>query len=494
MKSLEEALNKMNVISVTGESEDRLMKTICCDSRKVTQGSIFVAINRILVNGNDYIDSAIEQGATTIVTDAEDGDKLPDNITKVVVRDARVALAQLSVYFYEFPSLAMNVIGITGTNGKTTVSYLIESIFKTSGRDIGRIGTVGYSFNEQSFPALTTTPESLDLQRMLRQMVDAGVKSCVLEVSSHALTQSRVDNVRFSTAVYTNLSRDHLDYHNDMEEYFCAKSLLFTKHCPKVAVVNADDPYSVQLIAKTEAKVYTYGLSGDVDVSTENLRIGSNGTSFTLCTPQGKSIVCTKLLGKHNVYNILAATGAALAEGISLIEIVKGVEALSSVPGRLETVDHGQDFAVAIDYAHTDDALSKAIQTAREITKGTLITVFGCGGDRDRSKRPLMGTVAWTLSDHVVVTSDNPRLENPQQIINDIMRGIRESDNPDGCLDVVIDRRNAIRKAILIASPGDFVLIAGKGHEDYQILGKKKTHFNDREEVVTALGEFYDKA
>jgi len=491
MKSLGEAIKKMKTLRITGAAPGGV-SDVCYDSRRARRGCVFVAIRGTRVDGHEYIMDAVRRGATTIIAERDPGQsKLLRKATLVLVPDSREALARISDYFYDSPSEKLKVIGVTGTNGKTTVSYLVKSILESAGERCAQIGTTGYDLLGDFEEAMTTTPESLDLQRMMRSIVDKGAGYVTLEVSSHALTQSRVDKVRFHTAVFTNLTQDHLDYHHDMEDYFAAKARLFTEHSPEHSVINMDDAYAPRLVAMTGSNIITYGLDAQADITAEDLNAGVDGFSMKLKTPSGSVPIRSGLAGLHNVYNTLAAAGAALAEGVDMENVAEGVEHLKAVPGRFERVEAGQPFTVVVDYAHTDDALANAIRTARSLTRGKVITVFGCGGDRDRAKRPFMGKVAWSMSDKVVITSDNPRTEDPKRIIDDILEGIREIDNRRGEMKVIPDRREAIRVAVKLAEPGDFVLIAGKGHETYQIVGKLKRHFDDREEAMAALKDIY---
>lgn len=480
----------MGALKITG-AQPKGMRGVCYDSRKARRGSVFVALRGAKMDGHDYIRDAVNRGATTIVAEKAPDFRLPGRVTLVIAPDSRSALARLGDYFYDSPSEQLGVLGVTGTNGKTTVSYLLESVMAAADKKCGRIGTVDYDLLGARLPAINTTPESLDLQMMMRELVDRGADYLALEVSSHALAQSRVANILFRAGVFTNLTQDHLDYHGGMEDYFLAKAGLFTKYAPEVSVINADDPYASRLIPMIDGDVITYGLNPEYDVTAEDVVVGVEGISMSLATPAGRAQITSAMTGRYNVYNILAAASVAVAEEVGLDAVARGVAAARSVPGRFEKVDEGQPFAVIVDYAHTDDALANALDAARGLAEGRLITVFGCGGDRDRAKRPMMGRAAWTISDAVFVTSDNPRTEPPGKIIEDILGGVDEKENPEGRLEVIPDRGEAIRAAIAFAGPGDVVVIAGKGHEDYQIVGEKKTHFDDREEARAAIREKY---
>ncbi|MBF0171802.1 MAG: UDP-N-acetylmuramoyl-L-alanyl-D-glutamate--2,6-diaminopimelate ligase, partial [Nitrospinae bacterium] len=362
-----------------------------------------------------------------------------------------------------------------------------QAMMNAAGFPCGRLGTTGYDLIGQTLDAPNTTPESADIHKMLRTMIGHGAKAVAMEVSSHALAQGRVGQVAFGAALYTNLTQDHLDYHGDMERYFAAKARFFTECAPKVSVLNIDDPYASRLTPLVAGDLFTYGLGGFADVTAEGLVLSAEGSAFHLKTPVGSAPVRSAMAGRYNVYNMLAAVAAAIVHGADLSAIVKGIEGLKAAPGRFERIDEGQPFGVIVDYAHTDDALINVLTTARALAKGRLITVFGCGGDRDNAKRPKMGKAAWAHSDAVIVTSDNPRTERPESIIAMILEGIRPEANPHAALTVVPDRKEAIRAAIAMAAAGDMVVIAGKGHEDYQIVGKTKHHFDDREEAREAL-------
>jgi UDP-N-acetylmuramoyl-L-alanyl-D-glutamate--2,6-diaminopimelate ligase len=490
MKDIGEIVQIMETLKVRKSAGDTKVTSVCYDSRLCVPGSAFVAVKGAVVDGHDFIGAAVQRGATAVIAErdpANFGVALPDRVTLALVPDSRVALARLADYFYDAPSSRLSVAGVTGTNGKTTVTYLIQSILNAAGTPCGRIGTTGYDLIGAAYDAPNTTPESADIHRMLAELIGHGGKGAAMEVSSHALTQHRVDHVRFATAVFTNLTQDHLDYHGDMDAYFMAKARLFTEGRAAVAVINIDDRYAARLLPMIDGDLMTYGLEGFADVTAENLRVGVDGIAMTLKTPRGSVPVRSRLGGRYNVYNILAAAAAGLAQGADVEAVARGVADLAAAPGRFERIDAGQAYAVIVDYAHTDDALVNVLTAAREVTKGRLITLFGCGGDRDAGKRPKMGRAAWRLSDVVVVTSDNPRTESPSTIIDQILTGIDRAENVGGTLEVIGDRREAIIAAVAMAEPGDTVVIAGKGHEDYQIVGKDKHHFDDREEAREAI-------
>ena len=449
------------------------------DSRRVLPGAIFVALKGMRVDGAAFAAQAIQSGAAAIVSEQPPATRVP--VPWVVVKDARVAVALLAAQFFGQPSREMKVVGITGTNGKTTTSYLVNAIFEAAGIPCGLMGTVTYRIGDRSFDATRTTPEAPDVQGFLRQMVSAGCGACAMEVSSHALALHRVDGIRFAAGVFTNLTRDHLDFHSDMEDYFAAKRRLFEMlPADAPALINTDDPRAAALI-ETSGTPVTYGVNKSADVAPGALSFTLSGLTFDVRTPRGVVHVRSRLVGKPNVYNILAAVGTTAALDVPLDAIERGLETLPGVPGRFELVSSGHDdITVVVDYAHTDDALRNLLETARPMATRRLITVFGAGGDRDRTKRPLMGMVAARLSEVAVITSDNPRSEDPARIIEEVKRGA-EPEMRQGNAEVltVLDRRDAITEAIRRASAGDVVLIAGKGHEKYQEVAGRTLPFDD---------------
>jgi len=406
----------------------------------------------------------------------------------VLVKDARRAKARVAAEFYRHPARRLDCVGVTGTNGKTTVSYMIRAVLEQDGRPTGLIGTISHLIGKRVVTSTNTTPDPIELQRYLAEMVDENLSAAVMEVSSHALVQARVGHLPFRVGVFTNLSREHLDYHNTMEEYGRAKSLLFASLPPEAtAVINADDPAGAEMEAACRCPVVRYGFSPGAEVTAEVRRLDIDGFSMILHSPWGSVDVTSRLPGRFNVMNALAASAAALALGASPAAVKSGFETLKSIRGRMESVDCGQDFRVIVDYAHTHDALANILSSLRPLTSGRLITVFGCGGDRDRTKRPLMARAATSLSDYTVITSDNPRTEDPEGIIRDILRGVEET----GRVDVEPDRRSAIERAIGMARGGDIVVIAGKGHENYQILKEGTIEFDDRRVAEEALWNRY---
>jgi UDP-N-acetylmuramoyl-L-alanyl-D-glutamate--2,6-diaminopimelate ligase len=496
---LGEIIKKITNADVKG-SVDVDVRDLAYDSRRVSSGACFVAIKGEALDGHDFIGDAIENGAVAVI--AEGDVRVPAGVTLVNVKNSHLAMAEASSAFFNEPSEGMRVIGVTGTNGKTTITYLVESVLKGSGHEVGVIGTVNWRYKDKNVTASHTTPVSYELQKFLAEMKKDGVQDVIMEVSSHALDQGRVECVAFDAAVFTNLTQDHLDYHRSVDKYFEAKKSFFVKYLAaspkknKVMVVNLDDDYGKRLaqdIRGLPADVVTYGFVKSADVRAEKVEASVDGSVVKVSTPWGALEYNSKLRGKFNVENVLAVVAVLGAMNIPLSAIKKGIESVSNVPGRLEAVQNSKGLAVFVDYAHTPDALKNVITTLRAITKGRLITVFGCGGDRDRGKRPMMGEIAASLSDVVVVTSDNPRTERPNIIIEEILPGVKKagcrpfSASGNGYL-VEENRAYAIERAVMMAKKGDVVLIAGKGHEDYQIIGKEKKHFDDREEVRKVLG------
>jgi UDP-N-acetylmuramoyl-L-alanyl-D-glutamate--2,6-diaminopimelate ligase len=476
-------LKEIDVLSIHGDASIDI-KDITVNSKTVCPGSLFIALKGIHTDGSLYINEAIQRGAVAVVTE-----KLPsvkeNQATFVLVKDARETLAKLAAAFYGYPAKSLNLIGITGTNGKTTVSYLMASILKQAGREPGIIGTIRYQYGEKNIPASLTTPDSCELQRLLREMKDHKVTDVVMEVSSHALVYKRVYGCAFNAAIFTNLSRDHLDFHGSMENYFEAKKQLFVNYLSSkgVAIINWDDDWGKKLITSPLPRFITYGLSSQADIFPKYVHLSLDGIETVVNTPAGRLQVKSSLIGKPNLYNLLAAIAAGVALEIPLAVIKTALEAVAPICGRLERLK-GNGIDVIIDYAHTPDALKQVLKTLRPFCQGRLITVFGCGGDRDKGKRPLMGKIASELSDLVIITNDNPRSEPSRQIIQDIEMGI----NKDKAYCIVPDRRQAIAWAIKHAQKGDMIVIAGKGHEDYQIIGNKRYHFSDREEVLKVIG------
>ncbi len=466
-------------IAVTGLTDD---------SRSVRPGHVFVAVKGGKADGHRYLAQAVQAGAVALVVQ----DPAPGAAVPVVqVPDSRRAVGLLASRFHGDPSSKLTMIGVTGTNGKTTITYLCRSVLEAAGRKVGVIGTVAYQIGAEVIPASHTTPGAVELQELLARMVSVGLDAAVMEVSSHALALDRTAGCEFDMAVFTNLTQDHLDFHADLEDYFQAKVRLFSgltqagrKLRPKRAIVNVDDERGARVCQACRVPVWTYAVRRPADLRAEAVQLSLAGTRFTAATPAGRFEVSSKLVGEHNVYNLLAAIGVGLQEGLAPEQICAGLAAVRNVPGRFERVEAGQDFTVVVDYAHTEDALMRLLAAANRLKTGRIITVFGCGGDRDRGKRPKMGRVAAEQSDVVVLTSDNPRSEDPLAILREVEVGVKEALAAAPArtrYQVVADRRQAIEAAIGEARTGDTVLIAGKGHEDYQIIGSQKLHFDDRE-------------
>ncbi len=498
---LETLLQSIKDFRVSGRTDLEVTQVVS-DSRQVTPGSLFVAIAGQRNNGHLFVSEAAARGAVGVVVNHPVETVAP--ATVIEVNDPRHALALLAAKFYANPSAKLRVIGVTGTNGKTTTTYLVRQILKSAGRRVGLLGTVVYEMEGEEFPAPYTTPDPLMLQSCLARMVDRGIQDVVMEVSSHALEMNRVSGCEFDVAVFTNLTQDHLDFHRTMDRYFSAKEQLFLKLGQgekkiesKRALINRDDPWGQRLLHHHQAPAWTYGLSPSANIWAEGVRSSLQGLQFMAHTPAGKIAIRSPLLGAYNVSNILAAIGVGLHCGLRLEIVRKGISDLWLVPGRFERVEAGQDFSIIVDYAHTESALARLLESVASLTRGRIITVFGCGGDRDQSKRVPMGRAAARASDWVIVTSDNPRSENPRSIIEQIEMGvqeaIRESDQATR-YDIVLDRRRAIEKAVTMARQGDVVVIAGKGHENYQLINNERLTFDDcavaREMIRKVLGAF----
>lgn len=461
------------------------ISSISCDSRKTVKGDMYIALKGAVYDGNDFIEETIGKGASVIVIDQNSKFSNTENtdVCYLAVGDTKDFLHKVAHRLYGNPSRQVKTIGITGTNGKTTVAYLIEAILNEDQKTCGVIGTVNYRANNAIIPATQTTPDFLDNQKFLADLARQSIPYCVMEVSSHALTQDRVDGIHFDTGIFTNLNSDHLDYHRTRENYFLSKAKLFTTlEKQALAVINFDDPYGRKLCSMIKAKIVTYGIKQKADVMASGIKLDITGSRFILKNADQKIEVQTKLVGTYNIYNTLAAASACLARGISLETIKSGIMRLTSVPGRLEFVECGQGFSVFIDYAHTEDALANVLTATRQVSDSKVILVFGCGGDRDSSKRRLMGRVACELADFSIVTSDNPRSEDPRSIIDQIVMGFTKQNYK-----IVVNRKGAIEQALDIAQTGDIVLIAGKGHETYQILDDQQIDFNERKIIKECL-------
>jgi UDP-N-acetylmuramoyl-L-alanyl-D-glutamate--2,6-diaminopimelate ligase len=492
VKSLQELIEKIPVINREMITENPVIQGITYDSRQVKSGDLFVCICGEKTDGHLYIHQALANGAVALVTERPVDVPVPF----LQVADSRRAAGLLADIFYDQPTQKMRVLGVTGTNGKTTTTYLLEAILQKAGKKAGLTGTNRTRIGGQDYPVERTTPEGIDLQSMAAAMVAAGDEYLVMEVSSHALALERVAGCEFDTAVFTNLTRDHLDFHKTEAEYLAAKTKLFAglaqgghgaklkKH--KSAVINLDDPAARYILARTHVPVMTYSTRAAADLQAKNIEIHSKGCRYTLVMKDQQMEIDMKITGMFNVYNSMGAIGAALAEGITLPVIAEALETFPGVPGRFQLVEAGQSFAVIVDYAHTPDGLENILKAARQVTRGRIITVFGCGGDRDRTKRPIMGDIAGRLSDLAIVTSDNPRSEDPEVIIQEVEVGLAAV---TADYKKITDRRQAITFAIQNAKQDDVVIIAGKGHETYQILKDKTIHFDDREEAIAAIEE-----
>ena len=506
---LEKLIEGVEVEKIVGDTSKEI-KGIAYHSRQIEKDFLFAAIRGMEADGHRFVQEAIERGAEAVVLEEEDE---VSNRTMIVVPNSRQALAEISANYYGDPSSRVKLIGITGTNGKTTTTYLLESIFEKAGWTVGVIGTVNYRFGQKTIPAPNTTPESLDLQKMLWEMLREGTSHVVMEVSSHGLDLGRVFRCQFDGAVFTNLTSEHLDYHKTLDHYFESKRKLFSDYLMKsrkerrFAVTNQDDPRGEEMVKGIDLPVIRYGLTPSCDVTADQVTSSFEGLSCRVRTPKGDMSIQSKLIGDFNLYNILAAVAVGIGMDVPLRALKEGVEGLEGVSGRFEKVENKRSIHVIVDYAHTHDALEhvlsglKSILESGDQNNGKMITVFGCGGDRDRTKRPLMGEVAGKYSDLAIITSDNPRTEDPLAILEEVEKGLRSLPlkkwdsneimlwrSRKGYLKVP-DRREAIRMAIRLAQSADTVLIAGKGHEDYQIIGRKRFPFDDRIEAKKALEE-----
>lgn len=502
MAKLRELLKATEVLGIQGDPGVEIAG-IAYDSRKVQPGDLFVCIKGFRFDGHDFAPEAIRRGAGAILAGREVG--VTPGVALVRVPNTRIALGQVASEFYGHPSHHMRLIGIIGTKGKTTTTYLVKSILEAAGHKVGLIGTIQNMIGSTVLPAERTTPESLDLQALLATMRREGAQYVVMEVSSHAVELYRTAGAVFDVGVFTNITHDHLDFHENFENYLTAKTRFFTRLSEttlpagntlkqrRAAVINADDPHSGYIIERTSVPVLRYGIKEQADFQAREVAVHLRGSEFTARTPAGEIRLHLNLTGRFNVANALAALAVAHHENVGLAAARAGLEGLAGVPGRFETVDLGQDFAVIVDYAHTPDSLEKTLQAARPLTPGKITVVFGCGGDRDKAKRPIMGRVAAELADYVVVTSDNPRSEPPEAICRDVEAGVTTNGGPRGGYAVIVDRREAIEHAIARAGKEDMVLIAGKGHEPYQVFRDRTIHFSDRE-VASEILKQLDKA
>ena len=487
MKTLEELALLVDGTKIVGDGGAQITG-IEHDSRKITAGNLFVCFEGAHFDGHNFINQAVNNGAVAILT-ARENFQPPAGISALIVRDMLKALAVIVPYACDYPAKKMRVIGVTGTNGKTTTTYMIREILTRAGYKVGLIGTIQMMIGDEILPAHNTTPNVIDLQKIFTEMLSRGVQYVVMEVSSHALAENRISGIEFDAAVFTNLTQDHLDFHKTMENYRAAKAKLFdivsrTGSKPnKSAVVNVDDEAGAVMLEHARCKKITYSVKNNSDLRAENVDVRADGTSFQL----GGKTLNLHVTGIFNVYNVLAAIGAAEAENIPAETIQTALENFRSVPGRFERIYADIPFAVIVDYAHTPDGVENVLKTARQIARNKIITVFGCGGDRDNTKRPIMGRLAAELSDVVIATSDNPRTENPEKILREIEAGIREKIGAKK-FETISDRRTAIFRAIELAQAGDVVMILGKGHENYQILNSGTIHFDDREVATEAIG------
>ncbi len=490
---ISELLNNLDV-KLFGDANIEI-EGITYDSRQVRKNYLFAALHGTKEDGKNYIKDAISRGAVAILTD--DKTIKYDNTVFLTTNDISDMLGKISSRFYNEPSKKMKVFAITGTNGKTTITYIIEKLFENAGIKLGVVGTIFYRFGNLSISAPNTTPQSSDLHELFSKMKSAGADGVVVEVSSHGLVQNRISGCDMDVVIFTNLTRDHLDYHKTMDEYKKAKFLLFGKFLAaskkekKYSVVNVDDSAGRELAKIAAGKVITYGIKSDAALKATDIEMLKNKTMFNVNIEGKKIRIETKLMGRHNIYNILAAIGCAYSQDMDLEKVADGIKKFETVPGRFETVHGGQPFSVIIDYAHTPDALGNLIQAARTIKHKKIITVFGCGGDRDRSKRPLMGEIVGRMSDYTIITSDNPRSEKPELIALDVEVGLQRVKCKN--YEIVLDRTDALKKAVELCSPDDILLIAGKGHENYQIIGNEKIPYNDKEVAIKILTEKYGK-
>ncbi|AUJ26775.1 UDP-N-acetylmuramoyl-L-alanyl-D-glutamate--L-lysine ligase [Virgibacillus dokdonensis] len=484
--NLEELLTSIPFYHTTDHMAKLTVNRIVMDSRKVEPGDVFICISGYTVDGHDFVPQAEANGAVAIIAEKSVNTKLPT----IVVPDTHRALSMLAVEFYDNPTDKLALIGITGTNGKTTVTYLLETIFQLAKQKTGVIGTIHMKIGDETYPVVNTTPDALFLQQTFNKMVQQNVDKAIMEVSSHALVQGRVHGCNYDIAVFTNLSQDHLDFHKDMDDYLRAKSLLFAQmgnnynHTRrKYAIINQDEAASDVLKQSTAQQVLTYGIHQASQVMAKDIELGAAGTHFHLITPVGNIRIESKLMGMFNVYNMLAASATAIASNIPLDTIQQAFKQIEGINGRFEPVNEGQTFAVIVDYAHTPDSLENVLQTVKEFAENRVFVVVGCGGDRDRTKRPLMAEIAVKYADKPIFTSDNPRTEDPLAILEDMTSGLDQ----DTAFDVIADRKVAIQEAINQATEDDVIIIAGKGHETYQQIGHTKYDFDDREVARQAI-------
>jgi len=486
---IKELIRDIQLINYSG-LDDLEITGLAYSSKQVERGNAFAALKGLKADGLDFVPEALEKGAVAVVS--EQPRIAGTDISWIQVSDAREALALMSAVFYGHPSRKLKTVGITGTKGKTTVTYILEEILKASGFTPGVIGTVDYRWKDKSISAGRTTPEAPDIQKILMGMVEEGVSHCLIEVSSHSLEFKRVLGIGFDLAIFTNLSGEHLDYHQTMENYFEAKKKLFFLNHKRVAsIVNIDDHWGKRLISELPMRTISFGFSPEAIIRVENFSIEENGMKATVSYPGGKLNLTSCLVGKHNLYNILASISAALVLAVSPQNIIQGINSLKYVPGRFELLPNNLGLKVIVDYAHTDNALENLLEAVKSLKPKRTVLVFGCGGDRDRTKRPRMGEVAARLADWTIITSDNPRSEEPEKIISEIEQGFLKAGNRN--YEKIIDRKKAIEKALIMAAKGDYVLIAGKGHENYQIFKDRMIPFSDVETAREILNRLERK-
>ena len=479
--NLKNIIKNCNVLNTIGDL-NKEVKTIEFDSRKASKDSLFVCIKGYSVDGHSFIQKAYEQGTRVFLI--EDDVKILDDCTFIKVENTREAMAIVSSNLYNNPTKTLNVLGVTGTNGKTSITTFLKELLTLNNSKVGLVGTITIDNGAEIIESKNTTPESADLQKHFKTMLESGCDYCTMEVSSHSLMLNRVDATEFKIGLFTNLTPDHLDFHKTLDEYRKAKELLFHK-TTQANVINIDDEGGKIIandIKDLETPLYTYGIDNKADFMAKNIKINASGTSYTLVTPTYEADIFIPVPGKFTVYNTLAVIATCYLLNISIDVIKEGLSKTKGVPGRFETIQNNKGIHVIVDYAHTPDALENVIKTAKGFATNRVITVFGCGGDRDNSKRPMMGKIADELSDIAILTSDNPRTEDPNKIIDDVLNGMSSNN-----YEVIIDRKEAIKRAIEIAQKDDIILIAGKGHENYQIIGKEKTHFDDKEVALEFL-------
>ncbi len=479
---LSKLVEGMEYVFLQGDMDCEIKK-IDYDSRKVEEGSVFVCVTGFKTDGHIYAKSAVEKGAVALVCE-RDIEGIDSSVTIIKVASSRAALSILSENFYDHPASKMTMVGVTGTNGKTTTTYLVKSVLDHIGNKVGVVGTIENRIGDKRLHTERTTPESLELCELFDMMVKEDVTHTLMEVSSHSLDLHRVDCCKYDVGIFTNLTQDHLDYHITMDNYKAAKGKLF--EISKNAVINIDDAAGSYMVSKAKGRILTFGIDNDADLKAENMNITANGVTYTLKYEGNEYVVDINIPGKFSIYNSLGSIGACLIMGIAMEDILAGLKENYGVPGRFQTIKSNRGFNAIVDYAHTPDGLENILNTAKEFVKGRIITVFGCGGDRDRTKRPIMGEIGGRLSDICIITSDNPRTEDPEQILKDVEEGTKKTGCPYEC---ICDRKEAIFRAVEIAQEGDLVVVAGKGHEDYQIFKDKTIHFDDAEIIREAFGE-----